>query len=287
MQLHVWHNFCNTVFKIKSCKNPWGQRLPNENFRVLTLCSWGEGGFTGHFLEQESVTVKPLEGFGVRNHSETFTVLSFSRMLVQGGSNMTGTKCDLFTHRSSRSYLNHLVQHVVFTAEKRGRGLFGITMVDQRPHHGSWCVQDHNSRPNSNKESARTWLEAEPDFTWFSKPSACGGTSPDDKRVRELRYINHPATYAVSTGVVFPAGGGGVGGGGGGGGGIGRGVKLTRYLKNESRYTPGWSDGSVLLGYYVAYVAFKQTFWDYLSVPSLRVKLSNKIRHFDSWRRDR
>jgi hypothetical protein len=30
-------------------------------------------------------------------------------MNVQGGSNMTGTNCDLFTHKSSRSYLNHLV----------------------------------------------------------------------------------------------------------------------------------------------------------------------------------
>jgi hypothetical protein len=29
---------------------------------------------------------------------------------VQGGSNMTGTNCDLFTHKQSRSYLNHLVQ---------------------------------------------------------------------------------------------------------------------------------------------------------------------------------
>jgi hypothetical protein len=28
---------------------------------------------------------------------------------VQGGSNVTGTNCDLFTHKSSRSYLNHLV----------------------------------------------------------------------------------------------------------------------------------------------------------------------------------
>jgi hypothetical protein len=28
---------------------------------------------------------------------------------MQGGSNMTGTNCDLFTHKSSRSYLNHLV----------------------------------------------------------------------------------------------------------------------------------------------------------------------------------
>jgi hypothetical protein len=29
--------------------------------------------------------------------------------IIQGGSNMTGTNCDLFTHRSSWSYLNHLV----------------------------------------------------------------------------------------------------------------------------------------------------------------------------------
>jgi hypothetical protein len=31
--------------------------------------------------------------------------------VVQGGSNMTGTNCDLFTHNQSRSYLNHLVLH--------------------------------------------------------------------------------------------------------------------------------------------------------------------------------
>ena len=29
--------------------------------------------------------------------------------IIQGGSNMTGTNCDLFTHNQSRSYLNHLV----------------------------------------------------------------------------------------------------------------------------------------------------------------------------------
>jgi hypothetical protein len=32
-----------------------------------------------------------------------------SALLIQGGSNMTGTNCDLFTHNQSRSYLNHLV----------------------------------------------------------------------------------------------------------------------------------------------------------------------------------
>jgi hypothetical protein len=30
-------------------------------------------------------------------------------IVIQGGSNMTGTNCDLFTQKSSRSYLNHLV----------------------------------------------------------------------------------------------------------------------------------------------------------------------------------
>jgi hypothetical protein len=32
---------------------------------------------------------------------------------IQGGSNMTGTNCDLFTHNQSRSYLNHLVFNTV------------------------------------------------------------------------------------------------------------------------------------------------------------------------------
>ena len=36
-------------------------------------------------------------------------IQSYSVVNVQGGSNMTGTNCDLFTHSQSRSYLNHLV----------------------------------------------------------------------------------------------------------------------------------------------------------------------------------
>jgi hypothetical protein len=31
---------------------------------------------------------------------------------IQGGSNMTGTECGLFTHNQSRSYLNHLVSYI-------------------------------------------------------------------------------------------------------------------------------------------------------------------------------
>jgi hypothetical protein len=34
--------------------------------------------------------------------------------MVQGGSNMTGTNCDLFTHKSSQSYFNHLVRAVSY-----------------------------------------------------------------------------------------------------------------------------------------------------------------------------
>jgi hypothetical protein len=42
----------------------------------------------------------------------TYSTLYFSniKLIVQGGSNITGTNCDLFTHNESRSYLNHLVQ---------------------------------------------------------------------------------------------------------------------------------------------------------------------------------
>jgi hypothetical protein len=45
--------------------------------------------------------------------NETFLILRRIQrdiaIYVQGGLNMTGTNCDLFTHNQSRSYLNHLV----------------------------------------------------------------------------------------------------------------------------------------------------------------------------------
>jgi hypothetical protein len=45
--------------------------------------------------------------FQVRNTSQPTCFSCVSN--IQGGSNMTGTNCDLFTHKLSRSYLNHLV----------------------------------------------------------------------------------------------------------------------------------------------------------------------------------
>jgi hypothetical protein len=35
--------------------------------------------------------------------------MNYIHTKIQGGSNMTGTNCDLFTHKYSQSYLNHLV----------------------------------------------------------------------------------------------------------------------------------------------------------------------------------
>jgi hypothetical protein len=48
------------------------------------------------------------------NSAYTLSVIDYNKytciyVYVQGGSKMTGTNCDLFTHKSSRSYLNHLV----------------------------------------------------------------------------------------------------------------------------------------------------------------------------------
>jgi hypothetical protein len=36
-------------------------------------------------------------------------MVKYRTSIVQGGSDMTGTNCDLFTHSQSRSYLTHLV----------------------------------------------------------------------------------------------------------------------------------------------------------------------------------
>jgi hypothetical protein len=45
----------------------------------------------------------------------TLTLFDYSVCSIQGGSNMTGTNCDLFTHNQSRSYLNHLVGYSAFS----------------------------------------------------------------------------------------------------------------------------------------------------------------------------
>jgi hypothetical protein len=43
-------------------------------------------------------------------------LLVINECIIQGGSNMTGTNCDLFTHKSSRSYLNHFVHKALLAS---------------------------------------------------------------------------------------------------------------------------------------------------------------------------
>jgi hypothetical protein len=63
----------------------------------------------------------------LRTLSESFTVIN--TVSIQGGSNMTGTNCDLFTHKESRSYLNHLViNHTQSTHKFR----LNIVLMDKK-----------------------------------------------------------------------------------------------------------------------------------------------------------
>jgi hypothetical protein len=54
-----------------------------------------------------NLTEKHSDDSELTSHAIKLIVL----MLVQGGSNVTGTNCDLFTHNQSRSYLNDLVAY--------------------------------------------------------------------------------------------------------------------------------------------------------------------------------
>ena len=57
------------------------------------------------------------------------TVLLNLKLQLQGGSNMTGTNCDLFTHKSSRSYLNHLVYFRLYRFINFSSTVFYVSMM--------------------------------------------------------------------------------------------------------------------------------------------------------------
>jgi hypothetical protein len=83
-------------------------------------------------------------------------------MVIQGGSNMTGTKCDFFTHKSSRSYLNHLViaSYSIFNLLKCEQAfkdsklivcgqtvrVLALGVMQKPPLAQRFCFQDFNSR---------------------------------------------------------------------------------------------------------------------------------------------
>jgi hypothetical protein len=75
---------------------------------------------------------------------------------LQGGSNRTGTNCDLFTHKSSRSYLNHLVSSARRCASYIVNCLLlahdffvevirrcKSRVVERKTDHLVWCVASH------------------------------------------------------------------------------------------------------------------------------------------------
>jgi hypothetical protein len=63
--------------------------------------------FSNHQLKYISVFC--MTGLECCKHCLLYSVCHHEWLDVQGGSNMTGTNCDLFTHNQSRSYSNHLV----------------------------------------------------------------------------------------------------------------------------------------------------------------------------------
>jgi hypothetical protein len=101
----------------------------------LGLLLWIFGSFSGHGLPVSRVSrqssfyefrmsaprLTPSTGSGCLSFTSLKTCahwvalpaarqpLAQLLIVIQGGSNMTGTNCDLFTHNQSRSYLNHLV----------------------------------------------------------------------------------------------------------------------------------------------------------------------------------
>ena len=76
---------------------------------------------------------------------------------IQGGSNMTATNCDLFTHKSSRSYLNHLVYSFTYVSKKRDESKFSkcmsytkISVCTYQVPYAYWMPNSSHSHPPSN-----------------------------------------------------------------------------------------------------------------------------------------
>jgi hypothetical protein len=64
---------------------------------------------------------------------------------LQGGLNMTGTNCDLFTHNQSRSYLNRLVlSHTFYGKTEANSGKLQLEYaMDERSHLAAYNCTGH------------------------------------------------------------------------------------------------------------------------------------------------
>jgi hypothetical protein len=90
-------------------------------FRAVMFLETREDVFHSPFRSSASPTVKghyfaERYTFHLPSSILQSVFLYQVQLEIQGGSNMTGTNCDLFTHKYSRSYLNHLVFCVGFDA---------------------------------------------------------------------------------------------------------------------------------------------------------------------------
>jgi hypothetical protein len=97
----------------RSCESFWSRRLCNTD--VLLVCHdlWrGTGEYVmDNFTFNDKANYKMSKTCATTapSRQKNRKMYQWGLQHIQGGSNMTGTNCDLFTHKSSRSYLNHLV----------------------------------------------------------------------------------------------------------------------------------------------------------------------------------
>ena len=87
--------------------------------------------------------------------------------LIQCGSNMTGTNCDLFTNKSSRSYLNHLVHTAAMNnvtiairnaQTSRSEWLFLFPAVNSHSLWRLWRKQQEGVRPSRRRGANVVWI---------------------------------------------------------------------------------------------------------------------------------
>ena len=97
----------------RSCESFWSRRLCNTN--VLLVChdlwrgtrEYVMDNFT--FNDKANYKMSKTCATTAPSRQKHRKMYQWGLQHVQDGSNMTGTNCDLFTHKQSRSYLNHLV----------------------------------------------------------------------------------------------------------------------------------------------------------------------------------
>ena len=113
----LWNTVCYPFFESKkgetgwyTVKMPWVMKWWENGLESSTdvvITSMTSRGAAGRLWSQAAMFYEKGIQKLVPRYDEW---LNNDGNYIQGGSNMTGTNCDLFTHKSSRSYLNHLVK---------------------------------------------------------------------------------------------------------------------------------------------------------------------------------